>query len=375
MEPIDLDGEWTVLERLLPPEWRDLARERWAIRRERGVTDPAVLLRLLLMHAGAGLSLRSTVARAKQQELATMSAVALMKRLRSSENWLAALTHRLFTGSRFGQKVGAAPVTTRRVRVVDATTVQERGSTETDWRVHYSVGLWDLHCDHFQITSEQGGETFKRFPVQRGEILMGDRGYCHREGVAHVVKHGGDAIVRLNLNNFPLLQPSTDKGFEILTQLRSLTAFAPQNWPVEFEWNQKRYGARLCAIRKTRTSAEKTKAQLRKREKFKNGKLQRLLPETLESAEYIYILTTLEESELMAGDVLELYRLRWQIELVFKRLKSLLHLSELPKRTDSSSRAWLQAKLLTALLIERLAENAELFSPWGHDLHAPQSLA
>ena len=375
MEHIDLDHEWTVIERLLPPDWRELSRERFAIRRERGVTDPAVLLRLLLMHVGAGLSLRSTVARAAQQRLAMMSAVALMKRLRTAEPWLAALTYRLFARTRFGARVGARPITQRVLRVVDATTVIEPGGTETDWRVHYSVRLRDLGCDYFQITRETGGETFKRFPVRRGDILMGDRGYGHREGVAHVVKKGGDVIVRLNLVGFPLL---TMKGesFDVLPHLRGMKGLTPESWPVQFEWDKKKYPARLCAIRKTQEATQKAQDLLRKREKkLKSGKRQRLLDETLESAEYIYVLTTVPENELSANEILELYRLRWQIELVFKRLKSLLHLSELPKRTDASSRAWLQGKLFVALLIERLTETVELFSPWGHDLHSSEPVA
>jgi len=376
METIDLDREWAVIERLLPGDWRELARDCLAIRRARGVTDPAVLLRLLLMHVGTGMSLRSTVARAAQQQLAEMSAVGLMKRLRTSEPWLSTLTCKLFAGTRFGNRVASArmPAANRRLRVVDATTVQEPGSTETDWRVHYSVGLKDLACDHLQVTQSSGGETFKRFPIRRGDLLLGDRGYCHREGVAHVIKHGGDVIVRLNLTSFPLLT-GENRAFDILGHLRGLEGLKPQSWQVQFEWKQKKYAARLCAIRKTQEAAGKAKEQLHKREKVKHGKKQRLLPETLESAEYIYVLTTAPEEELSTNEILELYRLRWQIELVFKRLKTLLRVAELPKHTDASSRAWLQGKFLVALLIERLSEAAELFSPWGHDLHSPQPLA
>jgi Transposase DDE domain len=296
--------------------------------------------------------------------------------LRSAEPWLAALTSRLFARTRFGARVGRGPGTQRVLRVVDATTVLEPGGTETDWRVHYSVRLKDLGCDHFQITRETAGETFKRFPVRRGDILMGDRGYGHREGVAHVVQKEGDVIVRLNLVGFPLLAAQGSEAFDVLQHLRGMKDLTPQSWPVQFEWKKKKYPARLCAIRKTQRAAQKAQELLRKREKKKkNGKKQRLLEETLESAEYIYVLTTVPGDELNANEILELYRLRWQIELVFKRLKSLLRLSELPKHTDSSSRAWLQGKLLVALLIERLTETAELFSPWGHDLHSPEPLA
>jgi len=51
-------------------------------------------------------------------------------------------------------------------------------------------------------------------------------------------------------------------------------------------------------------------------------------------------------------------------------MKSILGLGELPKRTQASCRAWLHGKLLVALLLERLPEEAEHFSPWGYELAA-----
>ena len=57
-------------------------------------------------------------------------------------------------------------------------------------------------------------------------------------------------------------------------------------------------------------------------------------------------------------------------------MKSILGLGDLPKRRDDSCRAWLHGKLLVALLLGRLLDNAEHFSPWGYELAtAPQSLA
>jgi len=79
-------------------------------------------------------------------------------------------------------------------------------------------------------------------------------------------------------------------------------------------------------------------------------------------------LTNLEPERWSAAQVLELYRCRWQIERAFKRLKSLLQLGQLPKKDPASARAWLQLKLLLALLIERLCHQARFFSPWGYRL-------
>src|SRR5919198_3886061 len=146
-----LDEEWQLLAGLLPSDWRELAQSEGAIRRQRGITDPDALLRLLLLHVATGLSLRQAVARAKALGWPSMSDVALLKRLRTSEPWLRALAARMYQTSRFGARQHELP-RGRRLRAVDATTVEEPGATGTDWRVHYSVRLPELACDFYEVT-------------------------------------------------------------------------------------------------------------------------------------------------------------------------------------------------------------------------------
>jgi IS4 transposase len=350
----------------LPEGWREKARETCAIQRQRGLADPVALLRLELMHVATGLSLRSTVARARAQSLATMSDAGLLDRLRRSERWLNWMTTQLFTRSRYDRAGRGRALQRRQVRALDATVISEPGATGTDWRVHLSVALPEMRCDFFTLTDAQGGETFNRIPVSEGDIILGDRGYCHREAVAHVMRRGADVVVRLNHSNFPL-QTKNGRPFKILKHLRRLDKLRPKGWRVYFEAKGKLHAARLCAIRKTVEAAELAKAKMHKQAKKKSKKVSAA---RLEAAEYIFVLTTLGQ-EYSLREVLELYRARWQVELLFKRLKSLLRLGHLPKTTDASSRAWLQAKLLVALLIEELMERAGFFSPWGHDEAAP----
>jgi IS4 transposase len=78
---------------------------------------------------------------------------------------------------------------------------------------------------------------------------------------------------------------------------------------------------------------------------------------------------------LTAQSVLDLYRIRWQIEMKFKTLKSVLHLGTVPVRTDAALQVYLLAKLLVALLIDLLVEQAESFSPWGYPQLPDQLLA
>jgi len=357
------DEEWQLLASFLPRDWRELAREKGAIRRQRGITDPDALLRLLLLHVATGLSLRQAVARAKVLGWPSMSDVALLKRLRSSESWLGALASKMYWTSRFGERQ-QVPQVMRRIRAIDATTVEEPGATGTDWRLHYSILLPEVVCDFYEVTDISGGESYKRFPVQKGDLILADRGYAHREGVAHVMRAGGDVVVRINSTNFPLLGDS-GSPFALLPHLRRLKKQAPGEWSVFFRVGTELLSARLCAVRKSKTAAEEAKKRAH-REASRKG--QQIRGETLECAEYVAVLTTLSKEELPTIGVLNLYRVRWQIELVFKRLKSLLRLGHVPKKNDSSARAWIQAKLLIALLIERLSTEACFFSPWGFEI-------
>jgi IS4 transposase len=368
-----LDEEWRVLADLLPARWREMARETGAIRRARGAVDsPETLLKVLLLHVAGGLSLKQAVARARVQGLAAMSDVALLKRLRSSEAWLRELARRMFESSRFARAVSRAPMG-RRLRAADATTVEEPGATGTDWRVHYCVDLTDLRCDFFEVTDVRGAETYERVPVAPGDIVLADRGYCRRESVAHVLGKGGDVVVRLHSTNFPLLESRRDKPFKLLPRLRKLPAGAAGDWPVRFRAADRLWDARVCAARKSAAAAEAAKKKLlAAASRRQTGPVR---PETLESAEYVFVLVTLEREEVDAAAALDLYRARWQVELCFKRLKSLLRLGHLPKTSDVSARAWIQGKLLAALLVEALVDRARLFSPWGYDLAAAQPVA
>jgi hypothetical protein len=361
--PETLVREWDVLTSLLPPGWRELAHSTGAMQRSRKVADASTLLLLILLHVAAGLSLVQAAARARHLGLADLSPVALHKRLRAAGVWLHALAAAMYAQRGTGNSLGKAPQ--RRIRVVDATTVREPGSTGTNWRLHYVLQLPSLECDFFEITDASGGESYRRLPIEPGDLILGDRAYARLRGVAHVLENGGDVVVRLNSTNFPLFD-GPENRVQLLECVRTLVGHEPADWDVNFTYEARRYPARLCAIRKSEAATEKARASLL-REARKKG--QKVRPQTLELAGYVLVLTTLRP-EVSTTEVLRLYRARWQIELAFKRMKSLFDAGHVPKRDPETARAWLHAKLLAVLLMERLGEEARLFSPWGFPLRA-----
>jgi len=354
---------WEVLRSFLPPGWAEQARHLGAMQRARYISDPETVLRVLLLHLATGCSLAETAARASASGLAQISAVGVFKRLRAAEPWVRWLAQQMR-----GVEDLPMAVAGRRVRAVDATSVSEPGSTGTDWKVHWAVNLADLQCDFFELTAiREGGETFRRVPVVAGDIVMGDRVYAAPPGVAHVVRNQGDVVVRLNRQALPLFD-RYGRRIDLLPFLRGLKGKTPQERATQVRDPQGgRIAGRLIALRQSAEATRRAQHCLRRRAQQGQGTVS---AEALEFAEYFLIWTTLLPA-FSGASILDLYRLRWQIELVFKRMKSILGLGHLPKKDRLSAQAWLEGKLFTGLLIERMVRTAESFSPWGYPLAAP----
>ena len=301
--------------------------------------------------------------------MADISAVALFKRLRKAEGWLRAVCHHLLAQQQKRLGRSAWPKTYR-VRAIDATDVHEPGSTGSDWRIHYSIRLPELICDHYEVSDAHGGEGLGRFEFQKGELILADRGYCHWAGAAKVLDSGSHLLMRWHSKAFPL-HGSDCKPFDVLRHVGHLPGHSAGEWRVQFVYNRKVYRLRLCAVRKSRVAADRARRRL-----LQEAKADGYEPgaQALGLTEFVVVLTSLPP-EFTCSQVLELYRCRWQVELAFRRLKSLLAAGHVPKSDDSSAKAWMQAKLLTALLIERLLTEAKIFSPWGYQLRNTQPLA
>ena len=335
-----------------------MARTTGALRRARDIPDAESLLRLLLMHVANGCSLAETAVRASQFGM-ELSAVAVFKRLRASEEWL-----RWLAQQQRGKQRLAVESHGRPVRAVDATTVSEPGSTGTDWRVHYAVNLANLQCDFFELTDVKGGETLRRIPIRAGDIMLGDRIYATPVGVAHVKKAKADILVRLNRQSLPIFDAGEDQ-LNVLQLFRKMKVGQTQEWDTQVKhpdggWVQ----GRLVALKR---SAEATRLARRRLEKNASKKQKKVSPESWAAAQYFFVWTTLAKT-FTAQAILELYRHRWQIEMAFKRMKSIMGLGHLPKKDPASARAWLHGKIFASLLVERMIEAADTFSPWGYRL-------
>lgn len=364
---LSVADDFDYLLRILPAGWEERAKALGALRRCRKIPDAQTLLRLLLIHLAEGCSLRETAVRASRGGVAQVSDVAIMNRLRQSAEWFRWMSLELMKTWGIRKPEGVFGLN-RRVRVVDGTRVKEPGPTGSLWCIHYSIGLPSLRCEELSVHDVHGnGETFTRFSIKPGDLFLGDRAYGVRPGIFHVVSGGGDVLVRFAMSNLPLLMRDGRK-IDLLRRLRSLRGTRIGDWPVSIRWENRTIEGRVCALRKSRQATQRAQ-QLARRESEKSGA--QTQPETLEAAGYIFVFTTVSQEALCPTNVLEMYRGRWQIELVFKRLKSILGLGHLRKNDPHAAVAWIEGKLFVAFLIESLIRHAESFFPWGYPLSEP----
>lgn len=354
-----VEEEWRWVEGLLPDDLENSAIDRLAIRRRREITCASDLLRLVLAYAVCDFSLRQTAAWASVIGLGQLSDVAVLKRLRGAADWVGSLVMQCLQARGVG-----AGARVQRVRVVDATVVSKPGSSGTDWRLHLGLDLADQSIRSFELTGVEGGETFQRLTIEPGELVLGDRCYSHAAAVASVIERGGHVLVRFASHTFPLL---TRAGAPVDTDalLATLGDGEIGDWPLAFRSRKSLHRVRLIAVRKSTAAAEQERRRLR-HEAIKKGRP--LSARSLAGTRFIAIVTDLETTLLPAVDALELYRLRWQVEIAFKRLKSLLDLDRLRARDPALARCYLYAKLLAAVLIDDLCQRLPAFSPWGYPL-------
>lgn len=356
-------GGWEIVEAQLPSHWRDIAAqhglvpEKVPVQLGAKVTDMQIPLRTLLYRVGTNSSLKTAAASAFAGEVTDVSPVAVHLWERKMGPFLASLvadmagTEREFAAERWAGYD---------IVIVDASAVSRPGAEGTTARVHYALRLTTLRPVHVEVTDETGGETFRRFDPQPGELWMGDRGYSNPPGVAAVHSADADVLVRYNRGSLPLYDIAGER-LDVLAKLARLRkAGRVREWAawVHAEDSEPIRG-RLIAVRLPTDKAAEARDRLRREQ----GNA--LTAESLAMADFVVVFTTVPKDRLSAERVLELYGLRWQVELHIKRDKSIAGLDRLPNRRSDTVYTWLCAKLLLVQIARKMASSHMATPPCG----------
>jgi hypothetical protein len=280
--------------------------------------------------------------------LAEITGPGLFYRLREAEGWLQHVLAEVLAEEQVGAELGAWPV-----RVVDATVINGPGDKPVQWRAHVLINPATGGFQRVELTDDSGGEKLGRHTIQRGEIVLGDRAYATARGLYAVRQAGAHAVTRFNPGNLRTCDEQRQR-----IQLAAREALVPLVGVVEFSITIP-VPPKLTKSHKIWDSA-KAIAWLPAR----------ALASRTRSGEVIWLITTLDATELPGLQAMLLYRARWQIELLFKRLKSLLHLDTLPSRQGPTAKSWMLARLIAAALAQRSVQPSGPLSPWGYELRA-----
>jgi hypothetical protein len=321
-----LDWRWESVKQFLPFDLDGLSVETGALKRRRGVAGGESLTRTLLMCGLANMSLSSVSMLAAQSGFARLIKVALLKRLKGSEALLKSLfesTLRFSTDA--GEKWNGHSLV-----AVDATSLSGPAAKGADQRLHTVYDISKGLARWVEITDHHGGETLVRHSAfGQGDLVLADAGYGYNRSFLHALNAGANILMRFNFETVTLMD---EDGCRVKAE--EVNVIVPEEDPVDMLVRLPGWERPLRAVGSRNDEGKP-----------------------------VWLLTDLSEEELPTDQVRQLYRRRWQIELFFKRLKSLADLDELPTRDGPTARPWIWAKLTLASLATLVAH--ERFSPWG----------
>ena len=343
----------------MPEGYQQACYETKAIERKRTVQTPEELLVMCLYYI-YGASLVETSQLAGMNGTGKISDVAFMKRFTKSNAWFQWITGNI-KPEKMCRYQKPEILKQYNVTAIDASDVYTKGAVKQAWHLHYALDLFSLNCQQYKITEEKTGETLKNFEIKENDLIIAGRAYATITGMEYCLGNGGDFILRIRNKAFNLY--NAERKQVLLTDWLETLDGGASSALFYYRDSQKNYKpVRICALPKTEEEIKKEEKKLKKKESRKQIKIS---DDTKFPHRYTFVATSLPET-FTAEDILAIYRLRWQVELVFKRYKSILGAGSVPVKTKEATEAWLNGKMMLALLIEKFIGSVD-FSPSGEN--------
>lgn len=343
---------------LLPEDYKELCWKTGAMTRHRGIQDEELLM-MLAMYKCSGHTLMEVKNYAKTEFDTDISDVGFMKKFNRCNEWIKSILSEMVDNEviRYPKP---EKLEKYKVLAIDASDVYQKGAVPKAFHLHYAVNLFTLSCDSFKITPQAQGETLKNFDLGKDTIVIADRAYANITGIEYCLENQTDFILRIKNKAFKLFDKD---GREVMlsTALKDVSEQC-SDFTLYYQSEKELKPLRFCAVKKTKDEIKAEQKRMKRQESKKQFKFS---DDTKITHNYFFVVTSLG-NEFTSKEIIDLYRLRWQVEMVFKRYKSILGLGSMPTRTEASSEVWLNCKMLMALLIEKIMASAD-FSPYSHE--------
>lgn len=344
---------------LLPEDYEKECYEKKAIRRKRTIKNPLDLMILLLYYLYDNHSLVDVSQFAILKNIGNISDTALIKKFIQCKDWIKWLISKTIPNEIIHYKK-PEELEPYKVIAVDACDIVQKGAVKKTWHLHYGINLFSLTCNQFKLTEQSRGENLKNFEIKEKDLIIADRAYGTITSIEYCLKSGGEFIIRIKNKPFNLYNQDGEKILlsdwfkTIREKAQELTIYIKGS-------NKNLIPLRICAAKKTK---EEILIEEKRLKRLESKKQTTYSEDTKFTHQFVFVITSLPCS-VSAEKVLEFYRLRWQVELVFKRYKSLLGLGNIPTKTKESSEVWLNGKMFLGLLIEKYLGDIDFSPSWN----------
>lgn len=301
----------------LPQRLDEMAKRTGAMQRKRGICSSIDLLRMLFLYASSKISLRILAAAACAFGICAVSDTAWRKRFSKAAPFLREIPHSLLS-SFLPAADASAFAGVKNALLADASVIRQEGMRQERQRIHLRYSLNENRMKQVKASDKHTAESLTHFYMGKGDLIMADAGYGTAQNYIYAQGQGADVILRIAPKSFCL--------YDVDGKKISLTALLEEAEERRLEWidifgfcryKGKTGFVRVIAHKLPACQAEKA----RKRKTGKAAKNQRGIGAgTLLSAGWITVITSLG-AEYCGGEIMRLYRSRWQVELLFKRFK------------------------------------------------------
>lgn len=341
-ERIDFSSE---IISMLPQNIEETAREYNALIRKRGVKSAAGLLQILMIYASAHISIRVLSLVAAQLGIGKISDTAWSKQINKSVLWLTFLLQYSITQIIVPKE--SFMLSGRNVYLIDASNIRQLGKDGMNCRIHMCYDLKNGRMKEVKVTDHHTAESFKHFNMEKDDIFIADAGYGRAPLYEYALLKEADVIFRITPSHFNVVNK---KGEQI--NLYKILRTTKKN-QLDIKCYIKR-GKKLLPIRIiiSRIPDEKIEKAIKRKKRSSQKRQSRIKPETLEYAKWVILATSLDSSH-SAEEILNAYRSRWQVELLFKRFKQHFKITTIRKGSENYALAIVHIWLLIWSIVEK----------------------
>lgn len=266
------------------------------------------------------MSFRQTVAWAKSLDIAHLSDVSLIERMEHCEAWLTDLLQTFLSDI-------PPPTVKYPIHLIDATHIVAPNNKL--WRLHVAYDACRQTIEQIKLADAHTMEHFLHFKPQAGTLYLADRAYGYASGINHILNGQAHVLCRVKAKKY--------------------LPHAKSNQIVEINVPHGRVIISPIPPEKMSRIVQRMKRRANRSQRIVSNK-------SLEANQFICLFCS--DESLTAKEIIELYRWRWQVELLFKRLKCLQHLDKMTVKSPALIQIYLLCHALLAMIAQRLQQEA-----------------